>query len=86
MSAKELTEWQAFYEYVEPFGGKFWDMQFASIRLQNYGGKERPTLEDMLLYDYNMQTDEQKQAEKLAKAKQQAVMLYEFLAAKVKSK
>lgn len=86
MTAKELTEWQAFYQYVEPFGGKFWDMQFASLRLQNYRGKERLGIDDMLLYDYNMQTDEQKQVERLKKAKNQAAALYDFLATKVKSK
>lgn len=87
MSAKEFTEWQAFYLYVEPFGGKFLDMQFAAMRLQNYGGTEKLGLEDFMLYDYSMLTPEQKEQERLhseqLKAQQQAAALRDFFASKV---
>ena len=87
MSAHELTEWQAFYLYVEPFGGKFLDMQFASLRLQNYAGKEKKSLDDFMLYDYSLLSPEQKEQEKLnaarAKACNQAVELRDFFASKV---
>ena len=65
MSAHEFVEWQAFYNYVEPFGGKFLDLQFASLRMQNYGGTEQLTLEDFMLYDYSMQTPEQREREQV---------------------
>lgn len=87
MSAKELTEWQAFYLYVEPFGGKFLDMQFASLRMQNYGGTEKLGLEDFMLYDYSMLTPEQKEQEAISiaklKAKAQASALKDFFKSKV---
>ena len=69
MSAKEFTEWQAFYLYVEPFGGKFLDIQFATLRKQNYGGTEKLELEDFMLFDYSMLTPEQKEQERLSIAK-----------------
>lgn len=72
MSARELTEWQAFYEYVEPFGGKFLDIQFATLRKQNYGGSEKLELEDFMLFDYSLQTPEQKEQQRIQDAKQQA--------------
>lgn len=72
MSARELTEWQAFYLYVEPFGGKFLDMQFATLRKQNYGGSEKLELEDFMLFDYSLQTAEQKEQQRIQDAKQQA--------------
>lgn len=88
MTSKELTEWLAFYEYVEPFGGKFLDMQFASLRMQNYGGKERLELEDFMLYDYNMQTPAQKEQiraqDAQQKAEAQAAALKDFFRSKVK--
>lgn len=87
MTSKELTEWQAFYEYVEPFGGKFLDMQFASLRMQNYGGEEKLSLEDFMLYDYSLLTPQQKEQIKInkakAKAQQQAAELRAFFASKV---
>lgn len=87
MSAKEFTEWQAFYLYVEPFGGKFLDMQFASLRMQNYGGTEKPGLDDFMLYDYSMLTPEQKEQEALIiaklKAETQAAALKDFFLSKV---
>ena len=72
MSARELTEWQAFYLYVEPFGGKFLDIQFATLRKQNYGGAEKLELEDFMLFDYSLQTAEQKEQQRIQDAKQQA--------------
>ncbi|MGP5406102.1 phage tail assembly protein T [Psychrobacter celer] len=87
MTSKELTEWQAFYEYVEPFGGKFLDMQFASLRMQNYGGEEKLGLEDFMLYDYRLLTPQQKEQIKTnkakAKAQKQAAELRAFFASKV---
>ena len=88
MSARELTEWQAFYLYVEPFGGKFLDMQFATLRKQNYGGSEKLELEDFMLFDYSLQTAEQKEQERIRdaelKALAQASALRDFFASKVK--
>ncbi|MFK3915769.1 hypothetical protein [Psychrobacter sp. NPDC078501] len=87
MTARELTEWQAFYLYVEPFGGKFLDMQFASLRQQNYTGKEKKGLDDFMLYDYSLLTAEQKEQERLStaklKAQAQAAELRGFFASKV---
>lgn len=87
MSARELTEWQAFYLYVEPFGGKFLDMQFATLRKQNYGGSEKLELEDFMLFDYSLQTTEQKEQERIRdaelKALAQASALRDFFASKV---
>ena len=87
MSARELTEWQAFYLYVEPFGGKFLDMQFATLRKQNYGGSEKLELEDFMLFDYSLQTAEQKEQQRIQAAKQQAqaqaAALKDFFASKV---
>ena len=87
MSARELTEWQAFYLYVEPFGGKFLDMQFATLRKQNYGGSEKLELEDFMLFDYSLQTAEQKEQERIRdaelKALAQASALRDFFASKV---
>ena len=88
MSARELTEWQAFYLYVEPFGGKFLDMQFAAMRKQNYGGTEKLGLDDFMLFDYSMLTPEQKEQERIRdaelKALAQAAALRDFFASKVK--
>ena len=88
MSARELTEWQAFYLYVEPFGGKFLDIQFATLRKQNYGGAEKLELEDFMLFDYSSQTAEQKEQERIRdaelKALAQASALRDFFASKVK--
>ena len=88
MSARELTEWQAFYLYVEPFGGKFLDIQFATLRKQNYGGSEKLELEDFMLFDYSLQTAEQKEQERIRdaelKALAQAAALRDFFASKVK--
>lgn len=87
MTSKELTEWLAFYEYVEPFGGKFLDMQFASLRMQNYGGEEKLGLDDFMLFDYSMQTPEQKEQQRLheakLKAQASAAALKDFLLSKV---
>lgn len=87
MSAKEFTEWQAFYLYVEPFGGKFLDMQFASLRMQNYSGTEKLGLEDFMLYDYSMLTPEQKEQEALSivklRSEAQAAALKDFFLSKV---
>lgn len=87
MSARELTEWQAFYLYVEPFGGKFLDIQFATLRKQNYGGTEKLELEDFMLFDYSMLTPEQKEQERLSiaklKSETQAAALKEFFKSKV---
>ncbi len=87
MSARELTEWQAFYLYVEPFGGKFLDMQFATLRKQNYGGSEKLELEDFMLFDYSLQTAEQKEQQRIQdaelKALAQAAALKDFFASKV---
>ena len=46
MSHKELVEWQAYNKYIEPVGGEFLDNQFASLRIQNYSGDEKLTLDD----------------------------------------
>lgn len=87
MSARELTEWQAFYLYVEPFGGKFLDMQFATLRKQNYGGSEKLELEDFMLFDYSLQTAEQKEQQRIQDAElktlAQAAALKDFFASKV---
>lgn len=87
ITSKELTEWQAFYEYVEPFGGKFFDIQFATLRKQNYGGEEKPELKEFMLFDYSMQTPEQKEQQRIQVAKQQAqaqaAALKDFLKSKV---
>ena len=87
MSARELTEWQAFYLYVEPFGGKFLDIQFATLRKQNYGGAEKLELEDFMLFDYSLQTAEQKEQERIRdaelKALAQAAALKDFFKSKV---
>ena len=87
MSAKEFTEWQAFYLYVEPFGGKFLDIQFATLRKQNYGGTEKLELEDFMLFDYSMLTPEQKEQERLSiaklKSEVQAAALRDFFVSKV---
>lgn len=87
MTARELTEWQAFYLYVEPFGGKFLDMQFASLRMANYAGKEKKSLDDFMLYDYSLLSPEQKEQEKRnvarAKARNQVTELRDFFASKV---
>lgn len=87
MTSKELTEWQAFYEYVEPFGGKFLDIQFATLRKQNYGGTEKLELEDFMLFDYSMLTPEQKEQERLSiaklKSEAQAAALRDFFVSKV---
>lgn len=87
ITSKELTEWQAFYEYVEPFGGKFFDIQFATLRKQNYGGEEKLSVEDFMLFDYSMQTPEQKEQQQIQAAKQQAqaqaTALKDFLKSKV---
>lgn len=88
MTSRELAEWQAFYLYVEPFGGKFFDMQFAALRRQNYGGKDNPAVEDFMLFDYSMLTPEQKEQEQRAVAEQQAraqaLELRDFLMSKIK--
>ena len=88
MSARELTEWQAFYLYVEPFGWKFLDIQFATLRKQNYGGEEQLSVNDFMLFDYSLQTAEQKEQEKIRdaelKALAQASALRDFFASKVK--
>ncbi|MCH1781734.1 phage tail assembly protein T [Psychrobacter glaciei] len=86
MSAHELIEWQAFYLYVEPFGGKFLDMQFASLRKQNYGGDDKRSIEDFMLYDFSLLSPEQKEQERLStaklKAQTQAAELRGFFASK----
>ena len=87
ITSKELTEWQAFYEYVEPFGGKFFDIQFATLRKQNYGGDEKLSVNDFMLFDYSLQTAEQKEQEKIRdaelKALAQASALRDFFKSKV---
>lgn len=86
MTSKELTEWQAFYEYVEPFGGKFFDLQFATLRKQNYGGEEKLNVEEFILFDYSMLTPEQKEQEQRAIAEQQAQAQADALKAFFQSK
>ena len=87
ITSKELIEWQAFYEYVEPFGGKFFDIQFATLRKQNYGGEEQLSVNDFMLFDYSLQTAEQKEQQRIQDAKQQAqaqaAALKDFFASKV---
>lgn len=72
ISSKELTEWQAYYNYIEPFGNKFVDSQFSSLRLQNYNGDEKRSIEDFYLYNYNLKTPEQIEKEELELAEKQA--------------
>ena len=90
MTSKELTEWLAFYEYVEPFGGKFFDIQFATLRKQNHGGEEQLSVNDFMLFDYSLQTAEQKEQQRIQDAKQQAqaqaAALKDFFASKVSNK
>lgn len=74
ISSKELIEWLAFYEYIEPFGGRLVDEQRSALSIQNYQGENKPTLKDFFLYSYDMRTPEQihKEAVELAKAKAEA--------------
>lgn len=55
--------------------------------MQNYGGDEKLTLDDFMLYDYSLLTPEQKEQQKIdeyqAKARQQAAALKGFFASKV---
>lgn len=69
ISAYELIEWLAYYEYIEPFGGRLLDEQRSVLSLQNYQGECKPTIKDFQLYDYSMQTPEQKEQERLSIAK-----------------
>lgn len=87
MTARELTEWQAFNLYVEPFGGELLDMHFASLRMQNYAGKDKKTIKDFMLYDHRLLTPEQKeqerQREKRLQENKRVSALRDFLASKV---
>lgn len=87
ISSSELTEWIAFYEYIEPFGGRLLDEQRSVLSKQNYQGDDKPTLKDFNLYDYSMQTPEQKEQERLRVAKvqaeAQAAALKDFFKSKV---
>ena len=87
ISSSELTEWIAFYEYIEPFGGRLLDEQRSVLSMQNYQGEGSPELKDFYLYDYSMQTPEQKEQERLRvaqiKAAEQAADLKAFFITKV---
>ena len=90
ISSLELMEWLAFYEYIEPFGGRLIDEQRSVLSIQNYQGDEKPVLKDFFLYDYSMKTTEQKvkEARDLAKAKADlnSKSLKDFFASKVTKK
>jgi len=47
-------------------------LQFATLRKQNYGGEEKLSLDDFMLFDYSMLTPEQKEQQRIQDAKQQA--------------
>lgn len=87
ISSSELTEWIAYYEYIEPFGGRLLDEQRSVLSMQNYQGKDKPELKDFYLYDYSMQTPEQKERERARiaqmKAEAQAADLKAFFMTKV---
>ncbi len=87
MSARELTEWQAFNLYVEPFGGELLDIHFASLRHQNYAGKEKKFIKDFMLYDHRLLTPAQKEQEtqrdNRLQTQTQVAALRDFLASKV---
>lgn len=82
ISSKELIEWLAYYEYIEPFGGRLIEEQRAYLSLYNYGDDNRPSIKDLCLYDYDMRTPEQKYKEELeiaeAKAKAKAETMKRF--------
>ena len=86
ISSSELTEWIAYYEYIEPFGGRLLDEQRSVLSRQNYQGDDKPTLKDFNLYDYSMQTPKQKEEEQSRiaklKAEAQAADLKAFFKAK----
>ena len=87
LSSSELTEWLAFYEYIEPFGGRLLDEQRSYLSMQNYQGDGKPVLKDFNLYDYSMQTPEEKEQAQLSaaklKAEAQAAELKAFFMTKV---
>ena len=87
ISSSELTEWLAYYEYIEPFGGRLLDEQRSYLSMQNYQGDGKPALKDFNLYDYSMQTPEQKEQALLSaaklKAEAQAAELKVFFMTKV---
>ena len=74
ITSSELIEWLAFYEYIEPFGGRLIDEQRSVLSIQNYQGDDKPVIKDFFLYNYDMKTPEQraKEAVELAKAKADA--------------
>ena len=49
----------------------FFDIQFATLRKQNYGGDEKLSVNDFMLFDYSLQTAEQKEQQRIQAAKQQ---------------
>lgn len=72
ISSSELTEWIAYDEYIEPFGGRLLDEQRSVLSMQNYQGEGKRVLKDFNLYDYSMETPKQKEQEQLRVAKMQA--------------
>lgn len=72
ISSKELIEWLAYYEYIEPFGGRLLEEQRAYLSLYNYGA-DRPSIKDLCLYDYDIRTPKQRYEEELAIAEAKAI-------------
>ena len=89
ISSSELIEWLAFYEYIEPFGGRLIDEQRSVLSYQEAQDKDKD-LKDFYLYDYSMKTPKQKQAEAEAlaklKADENARALRDFFKSKVRQK
>ena len=63
------------------------DEQRSVLSMQNYQGEDKRELKDFNLYDYSMQTPEQKEQERLRVAKMQsevqATALKDFFKSKV---
>ena len=68
ISGKELMQWLAFYEYIEPFGARLIDEQRSVLSIQNYQGKEKAEIKDFHLYDYSTKTPKQRAEEERLKA------------------
>ena len=64
ISSKEFIEWLAFYEYIEPFGGRLIEEQRSYLSFQMAKDKDK-LLKDFYLYDYDLRTPEQKYKEAL---------------------
>lgn len=81
ISSKELIEWLAFYECIEPFGGRLIEEQRSYLSFQMAKDKDK-LLKEFYLYDYDTRTPEQIIKEELeieeAKAIEQANTMKRF--------